>query len=90
MTSSQVICSRKLPTNDQKEKYKTELCRNWMSGFCPFDSKCAFAHGKEELRDKSPNPLQEFQISQAKSERLSPKSQKRRLPVFIALSTRPS
>ncbi len=30
--------------------YKTELCHNWEIGFCEFGDKCAFAHGKAELR----------------------------------------
>lgn len=31
-------------------KYKTELCRKYEeSKFCPYGSKCRFAHGKEEL-----------------------------------------
>ena len=30
--------------------YKTELCHNWEIGFCEFGPKCAFAHGKAELR----------------------------------------
>ena len=33
-------------------KYKTELCRNWQSGFCEFGDKCFFAHSLEEIRDK--------------------------------------
>ncbi|CAG9317254.1 unnamed protein product [Blepharisma stoltei] len=34
-------------------KYKTEMCKNWESGQCEFGNKCAFAHGIEELRNKS-------------------------------------
>ncbi len=33
-----------------QQNYKTELCRNWESGYCEFGEKCTFAHGKEELR----------------------------------------
>ena len=35
---------------NQSMKYKTELCRNFQSGFCEFQEKCSFAHGPEELR----------------------------------------
>lgn len=32
------------------KKYKTEMCKNWeKNGFCPYNSKCRFAHGKDEL-----------------------------------------
>jgi len=35
------------------EKYKTELCKKFEStGFCPYNKKCKFAHGKEELNEK--------------------------------------
>lgn len=31
-------------------KYKTELCKKFAEkGFCPYGSKCRFAHGKEDL-----------------------------------------
>ena len=30
-------------------KFKTKLCRNYLMGIaCPFESRCAFAHGPEE------------------------------------------
>ncbi|XP_068639152.1 uncharacterized protein [Aristolochia californica] len=36
--------------------YKTEVCRSWEDlGTCPYDSKCLFAHGKEELRSTRQN-----------------------------------
>jgi len=34
-------------------KYKTEICKNFLQGKCKFGNKCAFAHGKEDLREKS-------------------------------------
>ena len=41
---------------DFKIKYKTELCKNYeIYGFCKFGDKCAFAHGKENLRSKVTN-----------------------------------
>mmetsp|Transcript_3065 Transcript_3065/g.3121 ORF Transcript_3065/g.3121 Transcript_3065/m.3121 type:complete len:169 (+) Transcript_3065:36-542(+) len=34
-------------------KYKTEMCKNWeKNGTCPYNSKCRFAHGREELMNK--------------------------------------
>ncbi|MCQ2816551.1 MAG: zinc finger CCCH domain-containing protein [archaeon] len=43
----------KSTANDFKVKYKTELCKFFeMNGFCKFGDKCAYAHGKEELRSK--------------------------------------
>lgn len=38
---------------DFRVKYKTEICRNWELGTCEFGESCAFAHGYEELRNKS-------------------------------------
>jgi hypothetical protein len=35
-----------------KVKFKTELCKNWQVGDCKFGTKCAFAHGFEELSEK--------------------------------------
>lgn len=37
-------------------KFKTELCKNWQTGTCKFGSKCAFAHGSEELTEKKHLP----------------------------------
>merc|ERR1712050_638703 len=32
------------------DKYKTELCKNWIeNNTCRYGKKCQFAHGKEEL-----------------------------------------
>lgn len=39
--------------SESQVKYKTELCRNWESGFCEFGDKCYFAHSLGEIRDKS-------------------------------------
>lgn len=34
-------------------KYKTEICKNWeKSQNCPYNNKCRYAHGKEELMKK--------------------------------------
>ena len=35
-------------------KYKTEMCKSWQTnGFCVYGNKCRFAHGRQELFDKS-------------------------------------
>eukprot|EP01084_Bolivina_argentea_P191061 328210_1 len=34
-------------------KRKTELCRNWLNGFCAYGDKCAFAHGHHDIRQCS-------------------------------------
>ena len=40
-------------TNQENvNKIKTEMCKNWQKGKCNFGKKCAFAHGFEELRAK--------------------------------------
>ena len=31
-------------------RYKTAICRNWLTGQCDFGSRCFFAHGQAELR----------------------------------------
>ena len=41
---------------DFKIKYKTELCKYFeINGFCKYGDKCAYAHGKENLRSKVTN-----------------------------------
>ena len=41
---------------DFKRKYKTELCKYFeIDGFCKYGEKCAYAHGKENLRLKVTN-----------------------------------
>lgn len=34
-------------------KFKTEICKNYRSGYCEFGDRCVFAHGERELRDKN-------------------------------------
>ena len=87
MTSGQVIISRKLQSPEYNEKYKTELCRNWMNGFCSFDAKCVFAHGKQDLRVSQPDSPETEYVLPLKTP--SPKVYiKKRLPVFIDLCKR--
>ena len=46
----------KSTASDFKIKYKTELCKYYeINGFCKFGDKCAYAHGKENLRSKVTN-----------------------------------
>jgi hypothetical protein len=41
---------------DFKIKYKTELCKYFeINGYCKYGDKCAYAHGKENLRSKVTN-----------------------------------
>ena len=41
---------------DFKIKYKTELCKYYeINGYCKFGDRCAYAHGKENLRSKITN-----------------------------------
>ena len=37
-----------LPNDDSK--FKTGMCRHWMSGSCDHGDRCSFAHGEHELR----------------------------------------
>lgn len=32
--------------------YKTELCKYFAQGSCPYQGKCSFAHGEPELKQK--------------------------------------
>jgi hypothetical protein len=38
---------------EQENRVKTEICRNWEAGLCEYGEKCVFAHGQQELREKS-------------------------------------
>jgi butyrate response factor 1 len=45
---------KKKYVEDYKKKLKTELCKTFMmTGKCRYGSKCSFAHGKSELKEKS-------------------------------------
>ena len=39
--------------NTDHQKYKTELCKQHQKGFCSYETACQYAHGKEELREKT-------------------------------------
>jgi hypothetical protein len=48
------IQERIIFVEEYKRKYKTELCKNWeLRGTCKFGDKCCFAHGRDELKNKS-------------------------------------
>ena len=39
------------PEQLQDDKYKTEMCRNWVqTGTCRYGDKCQFAHGYSDMR----------------------------------------
>lgn len=47
----------KAGTIDFRTKYKTELCKNFeLTGQCPFETSCSFAHGQQELHTKAHVP----------------------------------
>lgn len=39
----------------QADRYKTRMCDKWAAGNCPYDVRCMFAHGEEELRTADDN-----------------------------------
>lgn len=49
LVTKPVICLKEAQT-----RYKTEICRNWVAGHCPYETNCLFAHGSGDLRDKIP------------------------------------
>ena len=56
----QKVNKNKIPfkgeAKDFKIKYKTELCKYFeINGYCKYGDKCAYAHGKENLRSKVTN-----------------------------------
>ena len=49
---SHPLARRNPKADGQQVKFKTEICRKWETGQCEFGSKCAFAHGVDELKKK--------------------------------------
>ena len=42
-----------LNEHSKDPKFKTEMCKNWeKSSSCPYNNKCRFAHGRDELMVK--------------------------------------
>lgn len=39
--------------SDFRQKFKTEICRNWEMSKCKFGPECVFAHGYHELQQKN-------------------------------------
>eukprot|EP00388_Colpodella_angusta_P010688 GDKJ01027734.1.p1 GENE.GDKJ01027734.1~~GDKJ01027734.1.p1 ORF type:complete len:301 (+),score=35.05 GDKJ01027734.1:113-904(+) len=49
-----------IPLQDERhilaERFKTKVCRNFITqGFCPYESRCMFAHGDAEMRTAEMN-----------------------------------
>lgn len=70
------------------ERFKTKMCRNYVEqGACPYEIRCMFAHGDDEMRTKAMNladgltteeNIKAFQRAQAERQRKAvKKSQKR-------------
>ncbi|KAK9729070.1 hypothetical protein K7432_000583 [Basidiobolus ranarum] len=57
----------KIKESNDNPLYKTKLCERFMKeNFCQYGPKCNFAHGRDELKDRSstaPVPVQEVQKS---------------------------
>jgi len=48
--STTVVKDSKVSEKVTEDKYKTEMCKNWIeNNECRYGKKCQFAHGKEEL-----------------------------------------
>ncbi|CDP13047.1 unnamed protein product [Coffea canephora] len=46
-------------TNLKPSNWKTRICNKWeLTGYCPFGSKCHFAHGAEELHQFGGGPVE--------------------------------
>ena len=46
------INEQKIKSNEQKLKFRTELCKMFeINGTCKFGKNCNFAHGKENIRE---------------------------------------
>ena len=63
LTALQCADALKLPYEDaystgysslpRQNKLKVELCKNYLArGYCPYESRCRFAHGVQQLRSK--------------------------------------
>lgn len=70
MNISPSINTQSLPKGTSNPRYKTSLCKNFLSDKgCQYGNKCQFAHGESELRKLDNNsyqqpmskPMQQFQ-----------------------------
>merc|ERR1712137_882830 len=51
------------------ERYKTVLCEKWVRlGECPYGRKCQFAHGEEELRERTCARCEEAPVVESAAE----------------------
>ena len=56
--SNKELSTDRTETSTLDSKYKTELCTNFTAkGFCKYETRCRFAHGKEELVSKRVNSV---------------------------------
>jgi hypothetical protein len=46
----------KCKKEDFINKYKTEICKYFQAGNCRYGKDCAFAHGKDEMKQKQNIP----------------------------------
>lgn len=53
LTDTSSALKKKSTKADFQQKFKSEMCKNWENGFCEFADQCAFAHGDNELREKT-------------------------------------
>ena len=45
------LCEFKHSEDQNKNKYKTKLCKNYTeSGYCKYKDQCSYAHGEKELK----------------------------------------
>ena len=45
---------KKKKSNQPNDNYKVSLCNHWLlDGVCHFNEDCHFAHGEEEINDRS-------------------------------------
>ena len=49
---AQEVVDGQVQSSDFRIKYKTEICKNFMTSHCEFGDKCSFAHGSRELQKK--------------------------------------
>jgi len=48
------------------ERFKTKMCRNFVTtGVCPYEQRCMFAHGDDELRTKDMNLTDQLTTEEA-------------------------
>ncbi|KAG5467219.1 hypothetical protein CUR178_00860 [Leishmania enriettii] len=77
-------------TNEEEKhilagRYKTKLCKNYVAkGECPYDVRCMFAHGEEELRTSDDNVRDGLVTEEAIKDFQRQQSQAKRRAAFAA------